>query len=276
MTKKDPVTLQDQPLTERKTAIEIERLSRLIFTPAEKAIADINRRRTDPALREKVMDYLQGDVPEYFDQPTPIFYLQRFIATPNYELFHCAELAQSFGLPLIVGQDHKSKFNTNNELKVPLGKLPVIKGLSHNEDEIIEYFTLIDFNTNNGKPINEIKTKFGTPLVDFHHSLLKELQLPNVSFVEETQWVDRNHRGDIYAQYKKVWALLCLYGIMLESYTPSDFQFFTEVVYPSFKEVEAELGVTPLVVEHISPELEPHRNWNSYPSFFYQFIKRQF
>jgi hypothetical protein len=257
-------------------AFEVERLSQLIFTPLREAVSEVKKRRADPALIEKVKTYLGGDVPEHFIGKTPIFYLQRFIATPNFELLHVAEMVKQYDLPLVVGEDYKSKFSTNNELKLPLGKLPVLKGVSGNKDDIIEYFTLIDFNRNNGKPLHEITTKFGNSVVDFHKDLLKEIHLPNVQYVDESEWIDRNHRDDIYAQYKKVWALLCVHGIMLESYVPSDYSFFTHVIYPSFKEVEAELGVTPLVVEHIPPELEPKRNWNSYPSYVYQYIKRLF
>lgn len=259
-----------------KEMFEMERLSRLLFTPLEQAVQEVTERRSNQELVDKIDAYLNDDVPSYFKRDTPVFYLQRFIATPNQELLHAAEITKPYPLPLIVGQDFKSKFNTSNELKLPLGKLPVVKGLSHNKDEIIEYFTMIDFNEYNGKPLNEIKTRFNTSLIDFHHSLLSEISLPKVTFVNETDWIDRNHRDDIYKQYKKVWALLCVYGIMLESYVPSDYAFFNKVIYPSFKEVEAELGVTPLVVEHISPDREHERNWNSYPSFFYQFIKRQF
>ncbi len=259
-----------------KQALEIERLSQLIFTPMDEAVAEIQRRRTDPVLIEKVNTYLNGDVPDYFNQQSPVFYLQRFVATPNFELLHVAETTKEYNLPLLVGQDFKSKFSANNELKLPLGKLPVIKGLSHNADEIVEYFTVIDFNASNGRPLEKVTTKFGTSLIDFHHSLLKELSLPNVSVVDETAWIDRNYRNDIFEQYKRVWALLCVHGIMLESYTASDYPFFMHVVYPTFKQIEEELGITPLVVEHISPKIEHSRNWNSYPSYFYQQIKRKF
>lgn len=259
-----------------QNALSTEHLTRLIFTPMDEAIAQIQERRKDPRLVEKVKEYLDGYVPEYFEASTPLFYLQRFIATPNYELLHAAEMIKHTNLPLIVGQDFKSKFSANNELKLSLGKLPVIRGLSNNRDEIIENFTIIDFNASNGKPLNTIKTKFGSSLMDFHHSLLSEVELPNVRYVDESHWIDNNHRDNIFEQYKKVWALLCVHGIMLESYVPADYFFFDHVIYPTFKEVEKELGMTPLVVEHITPEQEPKRNWNSYPSFFYQFVKRQF
>jgi len=263
--------------TKKQTGtVDVEKLSRLIFTPLDAACAEIQKRREDNALVKRVSAYLNGDIPEYFKHSTPVFYLQRFIATPNFELLHAAEMVKPYGFPLIVGQDHKSKFSTNNELKLTLGKLPVMKGISRNQDEIIEYFTVIDFNNSNGKPLGEITTKFGNTLPSFHEMLMKEVSLHDIHVVNETDWVDRNHRDDIYEQYKKVWALLCVHGIMLESYVPADYSFFTHVVYPSFKEVEAELGVTPLVVEHIPPELEPHRNWNSYPSYVYQYIKRLF
>lgn len=253
-----------------------ERLLRTIYTPLDKAVNEIKSRREDPVLIQKVREYLEDDIPAHFLQSMPIFYLSRFLATPNYETFHVRELVQSYNLPLVIGQDTKSKFVPSNELKWALGKLPVVRGLSHNQDEIIEYFTILNFPKNQGKQLCKIETNLNQSLVSFHKNLFSEANLAGVTIADETQWVERNHRDGIYKQYKKMMALQCIHGIMLESYPPSEYDFLREIVYPAFKEVEQKLGVKPLIVEHITQEQELERNWNSYPSVFYQYIKRQF
>jgi len=151
----------------------------------------------------------------------------------------------------------------------------VVKGLSHNADEIIEYFTIINFAAGQNKPLKDIVTKTGENLVDFHRNLFAETKFTDVQVVDETEWVDKHSRDNIHKQYKHMLALLCVHGIMLESYTPDEYQFVQEVVYPAFTEIEKEIGIRPLIVEHIPPELEVTRNWESYPSVFYKFLKKK-
>ncbi len=245
------------------------------FTPLDEAVVEIQRRRQNPVLMAQIAEYLHNDIPKHFTGPDPIFYLSRYAATPNYETLRFIELTKDLPYRSVIGQDRDGKFVSNNELKRALGKLPVTKGVSHTNDEIIEYFTIIDFNTANGKPMSLVDTKFKLNLVEFHNKLFREIYDDSViSIADETEWVTRNHRDNLLEQYKHMLALMCAHGIMFESYPPSELLLVETILRPALAEIEQQFGCKPLIVEHIPGELELLRDWNAYPSVLYPFIKR--
>jgi hypothetical protein len=243
------------------------------YTPLEEAVVEIQRRRTDAELIQKVYEYLNGDIPEHFNREQPILYLARHIATPNYEAMRFVELGKPFGLPLVISQDRKGKFVSHNDLKRALGKMPVTKGMSRRQDEIVENINVIDFPTAQGKPFNELKTKHGKDLIEFHNSFFKHIYPNDIEIVDESDWIDRNHRDNLCKQYKKMLALNIAHGVMLESFMDSELQVVQSAIGPAFEEVTRIFSLKPLISEHIDPELELTRDWNGYPSVLYQFIK---
>ena len=251
-----------------------KRTRKSIFTPLPEAVLEIKKRREDAELIKRVDEYLNGDIPKHFNREEPILYLSRHIATPNYESLRFVELGKPHNLPLVIGQDSRGKFVSNNDIKRPLGKMPVTKGFSSRQDEIIENFTIVDFADAQGKPFGDIKTKRGADLVQFHNELFSKIYPTEVEVAEEADWVDRNHRGDLLEQYKKMLALMCTYGIMFESYTDNDKDFVRTILKPAMAAVELCIGCKPLIVEHIDPKLELTRDWNGYPSVLYQYIKQ--
>lgn len=259
--------VNNSPDADRRKSIE------KYFTPLDEAVAKIKDRRLDKDLFKKVAYFLNDDIPEHFAHLDPIFYLSRHIATPNYEALRFIELTKPYGLPIVIGQDSKGLFVSHNELKRTLGKLPVTKGISRNQDEIIEYFTILDFAESQGKPFSQIKTKFNTDLVKYHNELFLQIYPVGIHIADESDWIDRNHRDNILEQYKKMLALLIVHGIMLESYPPNEHEFVTEVLEPAFDEVTQHFGLRPLITKHIDDTLEEARDWNGYPSIFYQFLK---
>jgi hypothetical protein len=244
------------------------------YTPLEEAILEIKKRREDPILMKKVREYLNGDIPAHFDREQPILYMARHIATPNYEAMRFVELGKPYGLPLVIGQDTKGKFVSHNDLKKALGKLPVTKGISRRQDEITENFTVVDFDCAQGKPFCEVTTRHGKNLVDFHNNFFQHIYPTEVEIVDESDWIDRNHRDDLKEQYKKMLSLTIAHGIMFESFVENEKPVLETAVRPAFDEVFSHFGIKPLIVEHIEPDLEVTRDWNGYPSILYQFIKR--
>lgn len=244
------------------------------YTPLEEAVIEIQRRRSDKELMQKVHDYLQGDIPEHFNREQPILYLARHIATPNYEAMRFVELGKPFGLPLVISQDSKGKFVSHNDLKRSLGKMPVTKGMSRRQDEIVENMNVIDFMTAQGKQFCDIKTKHGKDLVEFHNSFFKHVYPDEIQIVDEAEWIDRNHRDNITEQYKKMLALMVTHGVMLESYLEKEYDVVQSAIGPAFDEVYNHFGQKPLICEHIDELLELTRDWNGYPSVLYQLIKQ--
>jgi hypothetical protein len=247
----------------------------VFFTPLDVAVEEIRRRRNDPELISKVNAYLKNDAPKHLDREVPVLYLARHIATPNFEALRFIELCKPYDLPMVIGQDSKAKFVTHNELKLSLGKMQIVKGLSHNRDEILENFSIIDLHHAQGKPVNQLHTKFGERLIDFHNSLLREIYPDGIEIHDEADWVDRNHRDNLLEQYKKMLALTCVHSVMFETYLPQEKDFLETILRPAFKFIESTFGVRPLITELVPNIMEHTKNWNSYPSVLYSLVKNR-
>ncbi len=248
-----------------------------LFTSPENAIAEIHKRRQNKTLVEGVLTYLQNDIPEHFNNSTsPILYLARHVATPSFETLRFIENAKQFNLPIVIGQDIKDTFVSNNCLKRSLGKLSVVKGITRNQDEITESFTVVKFDEVQGKPLNTISTTLGNKLVDLHRELFDEVCPSGVSVVDESTWVDRHSRGNLLEHYKHFLALMLVHGIMFETYLPEDYELVEEVLEPASNYLESRFGVRPLICELISQEQNEEKNWDAYPSVIYPILKKHF
>lgn len=244
-----------------------------LFTPLAKAVTEAERRKNDSVITSKIAKFLDDDIPKHFSGTKPVFYLSRHLGSPNFESIKVLEMTKDYNLPLIVGEDSKGIFVSSNCIKVPLGKLPVLTGVNKNKEEIIENITIIDFNKNQGKRFCDIETKWGQSLVDFHRELVLASQLRDIEIVDEAAWIDRHNRENIYKQYVHILTLMCAHGILMESFFIDEIDFVKEIVEPAFKEVENNIGVKPLIVEHIDHKEELERIWDAYPESLHDMIK---
>lgn len=245
-----------------------------IFTPLDEAIAEIKRRRKDSGLVERVKTFL-GSIPEHFDQKDPILYLSRHVATPNLETLRFIELAKPYGLPTVIGEDHDDKFVSNNSLKRSLGKMPVMKGTARNGDEIIENFTIIDFDKAQGKPLHAVDTIFDEKLTSFHAELMREIYPSGVQIIDESAWVGKCRKKELLTQYKRMFALHVVHGISFEWYPPQEAQLVKDIVIPAIDFIHETFGVMPLIHELVPAHLNTEKNWESYPSVLYPFLRRK-
>ena len=244
-----------------------------LFTPLVETVAEIERRRNDAVLVEKVEEYLNKDIPEYFKRPQPILYLARHVASPNFETLRFIELAKPFALPMIIGQDVNDKFVSGNSLKRSLGKMPIVRCISADHREMLENFTIIDFETANAKQLKDIETIFKIPLVKFHNDLLSEIYPHAVEVVDDSAWIDRNNRGNLLEHYKKFLALFIVHGVMFEFYEDEDAFLVENILKPAFAFIQEEFGVEPLITSLVDENIAHVRNWNAYPSILYSQVK---
>lgn len=244
-----------------------------LLTPLVEAVAEIERRRNDAVLVEKVEAYLNKDIPEYFKRSRPILYLARHVASPNFETLRFIELAKPFALPIIIGQDVNDKFVSGNSLKRSLGKMPIVRCISADHREMLENFTIIDFETANAKQLKDIETIFKIPLVKFHNDLLSEIYPHAVEVVDDASWIDRNNRGNLLEHYKRFLALFVVHGVMFEYYPEEDGFLIENILKPAFAFIQEEFGVAPLITSLVDDEIVHVRNWNAYPSVLYSQVK---
>lgn len=241
-----------------------------LLTPLDEAVVELRRRREDPVLMKKVEKYLSGDIPEHFLEG-PTLYLARHVATPNFETLRFLHLVEPIDMQVVLSQDLQDRFVPKNQLKKALGKLPISTGISIKNgayNESFEYISIVDFNTTSGKSFHEIQTVWGQNLSDFHAELFGELTSHPVRIVDESAWIDRQHRGDLLAHYKKFLALFIVHGILFEDYAVEDKEeakFIASVLRPAYKAIEREFGCRPLIAQLTPTSIESPAFWISYP-----------
>ncbi|MFA5997909.1 MAG: hypothetical protein WC814_00715 [Candidatus Paceibacterota bacterium] len=244
-------------------------MSDMTTAPLE-ATQELERRRRDPALQRAVEEYLQGDIPEYFNNG-PILYLARHIATPNFETLRFKYLMEPLGMKAVVGQDTKDLFVSNNQAKRALGKLSICRGISQSGTRLNERFeniSIIDFNTANGKRFDAITTLWGERLVDFHAHLFSKFTQKNTESPDDAEWIDRHHRGDLLQHYKELMSLFVVHGIFFEDYLMKDAyeaSFVRHILRPACRFIEQRFGFRPIIVPLVPKTFESDRFWVSYP-----------
>jgi len=245
------------------------------YSTLSQAIVELERRRQDPELRKRVEEYLDGDIPEHFDDE-PILYLARHVATPNQETRAFLEICEHLNFQAVIGQDSQDIFVSNNSLKRSLGKLPVVTGIDKHGNEILEYVTVLDFNEAQGRRLHELKTHAGHSLIDFHNDLFDHIHGKRPIIRDEASWIDRQHRGNMLEHYKKYLALFVVHGILFEyflTFDSNEQKLIAEIIAPAYDHVREKFGVGPLITPPVSPSVD-QRNWESYPRKALDVIKQ--
>lgn len=242
-----------------RTARPIERF----LTSPDIALKEIERRRNDDRLMQKIEKYFDNDIPSYFCSK-PIFYLARHIATPNFETLRFIEISKKFGVDHFIGQDANDIFTSSNSLKRSVGKMAI--SISHRDNgERFSYFRIIDFNKAQGSTLNSITTLWGEDLVTFHNNLFSLTSYEPVNITNDSPWIDRNHRGNLLMHYKRFLALFVAHGVMFEYYENGEEDFIDNILAPAFDFVTKEFGVKPLIANLVDPRIEHTRRWEGYP-----------
>jgi hypothetical protein len=262
-------------LSNRKERLDI---SSLLVSPHD-ALAELRKRRENPELQKKVEALLGGDIPEYLARE-PVLYLARHIVTPNFETIRFVSLIRDLGLKVVVSQDSKGLFVSQNLIKRALCKLPVCVRVTQKDGKLNEQYqnvTVVDFNTADGKPFSELTTLWGEPLIDFHARLFSELGLSAAETPDDAAWIDRHGRGDLLEHYKQLLLLFVAHGVFFENYNLDDdheIHFIQEVLWPACDFVERETGYRPLIVPIFPSAPESYNFWISYPKEILGILKK--
>ena len=244
--------------------LKFKYLQNKINTPLEKALKENEKRRKNTELQQAVADFLKDDVPKHFDPQQPIFYLSRYIATPDYETLHFCNRVPRNGWPVVIGEDTADIFTSHSSLKRNLIKLPIVSGQAKNGDGIVRYITAADFNSHQGKPLKKVTLLNQMTLVDFHKRLCAQFLPENVLVVDESAWVDRHSRGQLVELYEKLLPLFLVHGIMLEQYEPDELDFLEAVVIPAREATIKRFGCAPLIAPLEVQQSEKIVDLNSY------------
>ena len=246
-----------------------------IHTPLDKAVSEALSRQKDVQLRKEISLFLKGDIPEHFNNTKPIFYLSRYIASPDYETLKFYEQVKGYRLPVVIGEDPVDIFTTNSSLKRNLMKMPIINGVSKDGTGIIQYTTISDFNSQQGKKLGEVELLNHMKLHSFHKKLCEKFLPKPVRVVDESKWVDRHSRGELVKLYEDMMALFLVNGIMLEQYEPDEIDFLEEVVLPALKTTKERFGYKPLIAPLSLKYSKKITDLNTYPASVGAYIKKE-
>ena len=218
-----------------------------IYTPVDEALAELRRRR-DRGLIHQVHEALVGDVPRYLIEHE-CFVLSRHIATPNNEALYVLTSAERAGATAVFSQDSGDKFTSVNNLKRRLARPELHRARDTATGGAFRRVDLVDVAAAENSPLEDVVTRDGRPLVDFHNSLFARLEGRQFRVVDDRAWIDRNGRGHMQELYARYLLFFIAHGVLFEEFeTPSDQHFKTDLILPLVATCKARFGVKPIIV----------------------------
>lgn len=241
-----------------------------VYTPLDQALLELEKRSKDVVLENTVQEILPAGLPEPLKTGHGAI-IFRQLATPNYEIKRFINIIDVIsGIHPIIWEYHSDKFTSNNECKHALGKMHFYGGKGKLGGAKIETLNIIDFNTYNGKKINEVKTLWGQSLVDHHHELL-DLEYVNheikpYHLFDSSDWFSKSG-GSAKEYYKNFLTLFVQNGILFENFMldQKEMAFTRDVFLPAFIEVIRQTGHKPLIVALEPTDIEGDKFWLCYP-----------
>ncbi|MDO8659915.1 MAG: hypothetical protein Q7K54_04960 [Candidatus Parcubacteria bacterium] len=250
--------------------------NQIVYTPLSEALRLLDERRKDPELMAKVEKLLKGDIPEILKNKR-CGIMARQLATPNHENRKFISLAKENNLYPVFFEYYDDKFTSNNKYKHSLGKLHIQNGKDNKGNEIIENFTIVDFNKYNGSKLQEVKTIWGESLIDFHKKLFSIHDIHDVHFFNENDWYKKDTKEKPDEFYLKFFLLNTCFGILFENFLTSkdtEGDFTKNVVLPTIEKVMDLTGVKPLIVTIETVDLETDNFWYHHLSIVKNSIKK--
>jgi hypothetical protein len=226
------------------------------------AVGQLRDRRANARLCAAVNEF-HRPLPPTFLPSRPFGALGRYILTPSLEFDLFLQRSRSAELIPLYFEFKKDIFLARNPDKYRLLRPSFFIRL--NCSRVVK---LVDFNRGvEMQALASIKTKAGTPLPEFHHSLFKEAY-PDLDFpaVDFSDW--RKHTPPDEPNYLRFLAIFVCHGILFENYLATDdseLRFVRERVAPAFDEIERRFGVKPLIVRLLPLETEASEYWRQLP-----------
>lgn len=243
-----------------------------MYISLEEAKEEIWKRWHDEKLRLRVLEYV-GELPHGFGhEPRAVYSSQ--LATVNFEYHRFAEKAIKAGLKPLCSEYTQDKFCSRNPDKRLLGKVTFFHHKGRNNGNRTTSRTIVDFCTEDGKPLQQVRTVWGDDFVDFHHRML-QAELPTLELADTTEWYLKKG-GSPANFYHHLMALFICHGIHFVNYIDEGDEgtFTREIVRPAIQHVTNHFGLKPLIVRLRPKESEADPYWCWYPGHLEAEVRR--
>ena len=251
-----------------------------VYTPLHDAMKELEARQSDPKLLEYLEKTLPAGVPEILKGKKHTF-LSRDVATTNYEARRFVYINDAMDdFTPVFWEYAQDKFTPEvNEAKHALGKMTFYAGRAKNGTEIIQKVNIIDFQVSTGKKISEVMTKWGQPLIDFHHELFSFTgqRISDIIFYDASEWYAKSGLT-VDKYYKHLFKLFLVHGINFENFlleNAHEKQFICDVFLPAFISILEDTGKKPLIVALEPTDMEGNSFWHYYPIESMDYVKKK-
>lgn len=231
------------------------------YTPLEEVKEELARRRKDSALGEKIKEYLEDDIPEALrNGPKGILFRHIIVPDGEFDRFH--QWSNEIGLDPVGFEYTDDKFYSMNYDKYSLGALHCRLGSNEKGETMTQKVKIIDFNKADGNKIRDLKTIWGEPLIDFHHSILERCYpgfLANT--FDLTPWLHRFGSAKDY--YRPFLSLFIYHGVFFDDFLRRgrDNRLTVEIFAPAFESLKNEFGFKPLIIELGGKDYQTDPTW---------------
>jgi hypothetical protein len=233
-----------------------------IYVSLAEARALIKERWANESLRKKVEYRLSGNlIPELAEKPRAV--LWRSLPSPDNGFTFFLQAAHWIGLEPFLPSYIQDNFVTVNDEKKGLARLSLtsIDGAKVTAD-------ILDWKTNEGLPIDEVRIRSGETLADFHLGLF-DMAGYSVETRDLSEWWKRRKPAHNYYYYylQHFIAHGILFEAVLEGEDARHDEFTNSVIYPNLERIQSEYGLKPLIVQLYPLDQTPEEDfyWFSYP-----------
>ncbi len=234
-----------------------------IYSSRDEVADELAKRWENPELAEEVSAFLEGHVlPPLSHGPRAI--LSRHVATPDNEFREFLAQGRALGLSPLHVEFPDDLFTTNNRGKVALVKMTFHHGVENSGKARLSHLRVIDhLERCENQPLTSLQTRWGEPLVAFHHRILREFHATEVH--NASQWFRQlGDRAQTF--YPRYLAMVALRHVLFENFEPGrEDRFFHEIMRPSCDEVQQRFGMKPLILPIAPAEEMKDFFWWSYP-----------
>lgn len=234
-----------------------------VYSTADFIRDQIEVRRHNLKLVKSIEEFL-GDIPAPFSLGVYAC-LARQVATPNREFFYFKKCAKQLKLSPVILEYTADKYTNRNTYKFGLTNLSCAYG-SPSNNRTFKRLTIVNSSEIEGKKLCDLRTLWGQPLVDFHHSLFVSAH-EVVGFMDMSSWVS-NHSNSAKIYMEKFLTFFICHSVLVENFTypPNNFEqvFFDTIVVPAYSKVSNRFGLEPLIMKLEPSKEETETTWASY------------
>ena len=259
------MTLRTGGLPPRESLCLDHGVASRLFTPADAAAAEAMRRKADPELSRRVDAFL-GDAAIPLPGDRPLFILIRAIASADHELLRFMQLCDAVGARPMIVTMHRDRFIHFNPDKYRRARLTFWS--SDSERRLLR---VGDLREADGARIDQLRTRRGGSLIDYHSRLLDAAGL-NVSCSDRSEWLRPNGRSD----YLRFCALAMVGAVIVEARDtdPAELEFWDREIVPGFDRAAEFFGIRPLLTSHFTAEEIEDDFWWGYPAELFDDARR--